>query len=70
MAFCCLFFSYVSYEDILPPMLLYSVETILCNKRYTYKVNSSLMDNLRDALGVGEIYIARNERIDERCGGT
>src|SRR5678816_3422023 len=53
---------------MLLPVLLYSSETMVWNKKYRSKVQSVQMDNLRGMLGVRRIDKMRNESIRELCG--
>src|SRR5678815_5068657 len=53
---------------MLLPVLLYSSETMVCNKKYRSKVQCVQMDNLRSMLGVRRIDKMRNELIRELCG--
>src|SRR5678815_1121746 len=53
---------------MLLPVLLYSSETMVCNKKYRSKVQCVQMDSLRDVLGVRRIDKMSNERIRELCG--
>src|SRR5678815_4983448 len=56
------------HEGMLLPVLLYSSETMVWNKKYRSKVQCVQMDNLRDMLGVKRINKMRNELIRELCG--
>src|SRR5678816_1241927 len=58
----------VLHEGMLLPVLLYSSETMVWNKKYRSKVQCVQMENLRDLLGVRRIDKMRNERIRELCG--
>src|SRR5678816_3773424 len=58
----------VLHEGMLLPVLMYSGETMVWNKRYRSKVQCVEMDNLMGVLGVRRIDIMRNERIRELCG--
>src|SRR5678815_2512779 len=58
----------VLHEGMLLPVLLYSSETMVWNKKYRSKVQCVQMDNLRGILGVRRIDKMRNECIREMCG--
>src|SRR5678815_5117333 len=58
----------VLHEGMLLPVLMYSSETMVWNKRYRSKVQRVQMDNLRGVLGVKRIDKMRNELIRELCG--
>ena len=58
----------VLHEGMLLPVLLYSSETMVLNKKYRSKVQCVQMDNLRGVLGVRRINKVRNELIREWCG--
>src|SRR5678816_2220515 len=53
----------VLHEGMLLPVLLYSSETMVWNKKYRSKVQCVQMGNLRGVLGVRRIDKIRNERI-------
>src|SRR5678816_1261878 len=53
---------------MLLPVLLYSSETMVLNKKHRSKVQCVQMDNLRGVLGVRRIDKMRNELIREWCG--
>src|SRR5678815_4666944 len=53
---------------MLLPVLLYSSETMVWNKKYRSKVQCVHIHNLRGMLGVRRIDKMRNERIRELCG--
>src|SRR5678815_5288590 len=55
-------------EDMLLPVVMYSSETMVWNKRHRSKVQCVQMNNLRGVLGVRRIDKMRNERIREMCG--
>src|SRR5678816_433561 len=57
----------VSHEGMMLPVLLYSSETMVWNKKYRSKVQCVQMDNLRGVLGVRRIDKIRNELIRELC---
>src|SRR5678815_3865859 len=58
----------VLHEGMLLPVLLYSSETMVWNKKYRSKVQCVQIDNLRGVLGVRRIDKVRNELIREWCG--
>src|SRR5678815_307076 len=58
----------VLHEGMLSPVLMYSSETMVWNKRYRSKVQRVQMDNFRGVLGVKRIDKMRNEGIREVCG--
>src|SRR5678815_5559529 len=58
----------VLHESMLLPVLMYSSETMVWNKRYRSKVQCVQMDNLRGVLGGRRIDKMRSERIRELCG--
>src|SRR5678815_4290715 len=58
----------VLHEGMLLPMLMYSSETMVWNKRYRSKVQCVQMDNLMGMLGVRRIDKIRNERMRVLCG--
>src|SRR5678816_947056 len=53
---------------MLLPVLFYSSETMVWNKKYRSKVQCVQMDNLRGVLGVRRIDKMRNEHIRVLCG--
>ena len=53
---------------MLLPVLLYSSETMVWNKKYRSKVQCVQMDNLRGMLGVRRIDKMMNEHIRDLCG--
>src|SRR5678816_4114129 len=53
----------VLHEGMLLPVLMYSSETMVWNKRYRSKSQSAQMDNLRGVLGVKRIDKMRNEPV-------
>src|SRR5678815_1193791 len=58
----------VLHEGMLLPVLLYSSETMVWNKKYRSKVQCVQIDNIRGVLGVRRINKIRNYRIRELCG--